>query len=261
VPAATRPDPRRNHTTSTATVYARSWALYRRWCAEKGLSDALPAPLAQMLRYLGELPPELGVSGVRLRVAGLAHGHRTAALPWVEHHPALAAALRRRQVDAEQLQARLAVCGVGLGGQRDRLLVLLHDAVGLRPHQVAALEYADLRFDAEGVMLLLRPDGADEDAGGYPVRVSRRRGDPLCVVSALERWRREAGISFGVVVGRVGVHGWPDGPLSVASLRRLLRSIDAKVVAAAPPPAPPMPAKGAWRRAAARKAKARRDAP
>ncbi len=214
---------------ATQRAYDRSWALFRGWCARTGLPDVPPVPVAQVIAYLEALPPGLGRSGLALRVAGIAHGHRLAGVAWTERHPAIGAALRRRQLDPAALRCRLDGCGTELAGLRDRMLLLLDRVVGLRPGQIAALDREDVALRADGMDLQLRPAAADETVAGQTIAVPRRRGDAACAVAALERWLLQANVTYGPIAQRLGAHGWPDGGMSDETVRRLLRHVDRRV--------------------------------
>ncbi len=237
---------------ATRRAYDRSWALFRAWCAGAGLPAAPPVSIAQVVTYLEALPPGLGRSGLALRVAGIAHGHRLAGMAWTERHPAIGAALRRRQLDPAALRRRLDGCGTDLAGLRDRMLLLLDRVAGLRPGQIATLDREDVALRADGMDLQLRPVAADETVVGQTVAVSRRRGDAACAVAALERWLLQANITYGPIAQRLGAHGWPGGGMSDETVRRLLRDIERRA-ADDPATAPRGPVAGAWRGPAARK--------
>ncbi len=109
---------------ATRRAYDRSWALFRAWRPHRP-ARYLPVSIAQVVAYLEALPPGLGRSGLAVRVAGIAHGHRLAGVAWTDRHPTIGAALRRRRLDPAALRRRLDGCGTDLSGLRDRMLLLL----------------------------------------------------------------------------------------------------------------------------------------
>lgn len=240
---------------ATGGAYDRSWALFHAWCDQAGVPAAPPVQIAQVVAYFEALPSQLGHSALKMRVAGIAHGHRLAGEPWTDRHPAIGAALRRRQLDPTVLLRQLDCCGTDLAGLRERMLLLLDRVAGLRAGHVAGLNREDVALRADGVDLQVCPVSVDEHMEGQTISVPRRRGDATCAVAALERWLNQANISYGPIAQRLGAHGWPDGEMSGETLRCLLRDIDRR---AADHPAAGSRAQvaGAWRTPAARKAAA-----
>lgn len=194
-----------------------------------------------------------------MRVAGIAHGHRLAGVPWRDRHPAIGAALRRRQLDPAVLLRQLDCCGTDLAGLRDRMLLLLDRVAGLRAGHVADLDREDVALRADGADLQLRPVHPKEHAAGHTISVPRRRGDATCAVAALERWLTQANITYGPIAQRLGAHGWPDGGMSGETVRRLLHDIDRRA-ADHPATGSRAPVAGAWRSPTARKAAAAKRA-
>ena len=197
--------------------------------------------------YIESLPSSLGPNGVKLRMAAIAEHHegRSMASPTVQ--AAVRAALRRRQTVDKVVLARLESCGEDLPGLRNRTLLLLIQAGGLAPAEVAGLDREDLRFSEGELVLSLRPAAAPAEQPGQAVRLPRRRGDPLCPVQALERWLQRSGISYGPVFRAVSMHGRLERRLGVVSARRILQQIDVQAAAQAMPEGR-KPVRGAWRK-------------
>ena len=232
----------------TRRVYAGAWHAFLAWHGGHGERLNLPVPPEQVVDYIESLPPSLGPNGVKLRMAAIAAHHEGQGLASPTAHAAVRAALRRRQTAREAVLARLTSCGEDLAGLRNRALLLLVQAGGLTPAEVAGIDREDLRLGDRELVLSVRPAGAPVEQPGQVVRLSRRRGDPLCPAAALERWLQRSGISYGAVFRAVSVHGTLERQLGVVGLRRILQQIDAQAAAQAMPEGR-KPAWGAWRKA------------
>ena len=175
------------------------------------------------------------------------HTERGSTSPTV--HAAVRAALRRRRTEGQAVLARLESCGEDLAGLRNRALLLLVQAGGLAPADVAGLDRDDVRFGEGGLVLSVRAAEAPAGQPGQVVRLARRRGDPLCPVQALERWLQRSCLSYGAVFRAITAHGTLQGRLGVVGIRGILKQIEVQVAAWAMPEGRKA-VHGAWRRLA-----------
>ena len=113
-----------------AAGYAADWADFAAWCAAGGVA-ALPARPVVVAAYLASLARKLGRSGLRRRLAAIAHEHRRLGHPWQSRDPVINATLRgilgQHGAAGQHRQA--------VGDGRDHAHVVLHHqhrAVGRR---------------------------------------------------------------------------------------------------------------------------------
>ena len=78
---------------NTKRAYASDWRAFCSWC-EAGGVVALPAAPVVIAGHLASLAKTLGRSGLRRRLAAIAHHHRQAGQLWETRHPAISATLR-----------------------------------------------------------------------------------------------------------------------------------------------------------------------
>ena len=219
----------------TRRVYAGAWQAFLAWCTAQDGSPALPVPPKLLVAYVESLPLSLGASGLKLRMAAIAKHHAERRLPSPTAYPMVRAALRRRQGAGQAVSGRLDSCGDDLAGLRNRALLLLVQVGGLAPADVAGLDRADLRFGEGELILSLRAPEASVEQPGEAVRLTRRRGDPLCPAQALELWLQRSGIRYGGVFRAISVHGTLEQRLGVVGVRRILRQTDVQAAAQAMP--------------------------
>lgn len=185
---------------NTRRAYRADWADFLRWCRLAGLG-CLPATPDTVQLYLvdlagaGRLP-----STLERRAAAIAHEHRVGGYrsPVDADTREVLAGLRRRIGSAPRhAKAALAVadlgrllgfCGGGSRGVRDRAILLLGFASGLRRSELAGLDLADVEVSADGVCVQLRRSKTDQLAFGREVGVHRGAVPGTCPVLALEAW-------------------------------------------------------------------------
>jgi len=90
---------------------------------------------------------------------------------------------------------------------RDRALLLIGFAAALRRSELVALDLADLRFVAEGVILTLRRRKTDQAGRGTEIAIPSGQSERTCPVLALRAWLAAALITSGPVFVSVNRHG------------------------------------------------------
>jgi hypothetical protein len=192
--------------------------------------DTVAAHLAAEGRSRGALDRRLAVLG---------HAHRAAGHAWTAKHPAIRTVLRgvprrRRHHRAKRLgpaalERLAAACGGDLAGQRDRALLLLHLAAGLRRGEVVGLDAEHVRFIPAGLHLILVPPPDEGEGGGQPPPPVERvvapgDADPAnCPVRALRAWLEASACRHGPVFRKVDRWGGLGHErLGVDEVRRVL---------------------------------------
>ncbi len=124
------------------------------------------------------------------------------------HHPLVKAALRGLQrvsgvaqdqaapLMVKDLWAILDKTGDSIRDQRDRALLLIGFAGGLRRSELVGLDLADLEFVREGLIIILRRSKTDQEGRGRRIGIPHARGR-WCPVREVQAWVEVAEIEEG----------------------------------------------------------------
>lgn len=208
---------------NTRRAYGKDWAHFTRWCRMKGTGPLPPSPEMIGL-YLADLAagtgasPALSVSTIERRLCGLAwqYTQRGVTLERKNRHIAtVLAGIRRKHarppvqkeaVLAEDILAMTATLPHDLRGLRDRAILLIGYAGGLRRSEIVCLDlHKDdtpesggwTQITQEGAVVFLRGK-----TGWREVEIGRGSSGQTCPVHALERWLHFARIDFGPLFRR-----------------------------------------------------------
>jgi integrase len=232
---------------NTLKAYAKDWAAFARWCRMRG-ADPLPASPQLIGLYIADLAapggkaPALSVSSIERRLSGLTWGYaqRGDRLDRKDRHIAsVLAGIRRRharppaQKEAilpEDLRDMLATLPHDLRGLRDRAILLIGFAGGLRRSEIVSLDHGKDDTPDSGGWVEILEDGAlltlRGKTGWREVEIARGSSDQTCPVHALSQWLHYGRIDFGpifVAVSRNGLKATPER-LSDKHVARLIKS-------------------------------------
>ncbi|GFE67258.1 tyrosine-type recombinase/integrase [Litoreibacter roseus] len=208
---------------NTNKAYAADWKHFARWCRLKG-TDALPPSPEMIGLYLTDLAapsngsPALSVSTVDRRLSGLAwnYAQRGFNLDRKDRHiAAVLAGIKRKharppvQKEAilpEDILAMVATLTFDLRGLRDRAILLLGYAGGLRRSEIVSFDRGKDDTPDSGGWIEVLKDGAvltlNAKTGWREVEIGRGSSEQSCPVYALEQWLHFAKIDFGPVFVR-----------------------------------------------------------
>jgi integrase len=244
---AARDYARQTASENTLKAYAKDWAHFARWCRMRGAAPLPPSPQVIGL-YIADLAAPQGksralsVSSIERRLSGLAwsYAQRGERLDRKDGHIAsVLAGIRRRharppaQKEAilpEDLRDMLATLPHDLRGLRDRAILLIGFAGGLRRSEIVSLDLGRDDTPDSGGWVEILDNGAlitlRGKTGWREVEIARGSTDATCPVHALSQWLHYARIDFGplfVAVSRNGLKATPER-LSDKHVARLIKS-------------------------------------
>lgn len=209
---------------NTNKAYAKDWAHFSSWCRRRGADQFTPDPQLIGL-YITEMAapqdgsPALSVSTIERRLSGLSWNYqqRGQRLDRRDRHIATVLAGIKRQhgrppvqkepISPEELLDMVATLTFGLRDMRDRSILLLGYAGGLRRSEIVGLDVGrDDTDDGKGWVEI--EDGGviiiqKTKTGWKEAEVARGSSDQSCPVHALEQWLHFAKVDFGPIYRRV----------------------------------------------------------
>jgi integrase len=205
---------------NTLKAYAKDWAHFTRWCRMKGVTPLPPSPEMIGL-YLADLAspkgtsPALSVSSIERRLSGMSWNYtqRGFTLDRKDRHiSTVLAGIKRKHarppvqkeaILAEDILAMIATLPFDLRGLRDRAILLIGFAGGLRRSEIVSLDHGkDDTPDSGGWVDILEAGAIltlRGKTGWREVEIARGSSNRTCPVHALSQWLHFARIDFGPV--------------------------------------------------------------
>lgn len=185
----------------------------------EGWGGSIPATAEMVASYLAANANVLTVSTLVRRIASISKAHRARGFPSPSASELVKATMRgiKRTRGCAQREARpllrddlLAVLDAMrdecLKTARDRALLLIGFAGGLRRSELVGLDVADIEFVRQGLVVHLRRSKTDQTGAGRKFGVPHGR-TRWCPVAALDAWLAASGIAEGAILRPVDRHG------------------------------------------------------
>jgi integrase len=201
---------------NTQRAYAADWKMFASWLRRQGLPETPPDPEAVGLYLASQVErrgAELSVATLERRLSGIAWRYRQLGEPLEirdRHIATVLAGIRRRHgrppsqkaaIFADELLAMLATLEMDLRGLRDRAILAIGFAGGLRRSEIVGLDCGPRQTDDGSGWIELFPEGAlltiRGKTGWRDVEIGRGSRPDTCPVVLLETWLRLGRISHG----------------------------------------------------------------
>ena len=197
---------------NTKRAYTCDLAHFETW------GGSIPASAETVAGYLAVHADQLSVATLVRRIASISKAHEAGALLNPTRSELVRATMRgiKRTRSCAQREARpllrddlllaLDAMGIGLKAMRDRALLLIGFAGGLRRSELVGLDIGDVEHVRQGVVLHLRRSKTDQEGRGQKIGIPHGR-TRWCPVSAFDAWVTASGITEGAVFRPVDRHG------------------------------------------------------
>jgi integrase len=201
---------------NTQRAYAADWRMFASWLRRQGLPETPPDPEAVGLYLASQVErrvAELSVATLERRLSGIAWRYRQLGEPLEirdRHIATVLAGIRRRHgrppaqkaaIFADELLAMLATLKMDLRGLRDRAILAIGFAGGLRRSEIVGLDCGPRQTEDGSGWIELLPEGAlltiRGKTGWRDVEIGRGSRPDTCPVALLETWLRLGRISHG----------------------------------------------------------------
>jgi site-specific recombinase XerD len=116
---------------------------------------------------------------------------------------------RKAPISTDSIRAMTTAAPEHLAGLRDRALLLLGFAAGLRRSELVGLDVEDLALTAKGLLLRIGKSKGDRENAGVSVAVPR--GVQQCPVAAVEQWLKVGEIRTGPLFRAINKGGHVSG--------------------------------------------------
>jgi integrase len=201
---------------NTQRAYAADWKMFASWLRRQGLPETPPDPEAVGLYLASQVErrgAELSVATLERRLSGIAWRYRQLgeSLEIRDRHIAtVLAGIRRRHgrppsqkaaIFADELLAMLATLEMDLRGLRDRAILAIGFAGGLRRSEIVGLDCGPRQTEDGSGWIEIFPEGAlltiRGKTGWRDVEIGRGSRPDTCPVALLETWLRLGRIGHG----------------------------------------------------------------
>lgn len=220
---------------ATRTAYARDLASFHAFCEAHDLTLSMPAEPSVIAAYLASIARTHATATLRRRLRGIAAAHLAAGYDFpsdailvrqtmrgiARAHgtpPRRAAALGLREV-----RAMLIACDETLTGLRDRAVILIGFAGGLRRSEITAIEREHVTFQPGSIRLHIPSSKSDQGHDGAEIVIPAGVNRMTCPVRTLQRWLDVSVTRYGPVFR--GIDRWgviSDQALHPDGVRRIV---------------------------------------
>jgi site-specific recombinase XerD len=221
---------------NTTRAYSSDWRQFEVWCRRYGLA-AMPAEPQTAALYLTSLAHRgLKLSTVRRRAAAITRAHRVGGVGSPIWDPRVitvlegiarthgAAPAKKVALLRDPMLATIArIDGDTSSGLRDRALLLVGFALGLRRSELVTLTVEDLSPASDGIHVRVTKSKTDQIGRGARLLLTYAEAQRPCAVRALRAWLDHSGLTTGPLFRRITRTGAISSPLSAQSVALIVK--------------------------------------
>jgi len=206
---------------NTTKAYSSDQADFRAWAELRG-AGCLPADVETVVLYITDLAlRNFKTSTISRRIVAISKAHQAAGLPNPTQAQAVRsviAGIRRTLGTAKEGKSPILTDHLrawiiqvlpsspkwrALADARDKALVLVGYAGDMRRSELTALDFEDIEFVSQGMIVTLKRSKTDQEGAGTQKAIMFGAFDATCPVKALMTWISLAGITTGALFLRI----------------------------------------------------------
>jgi len=217
-------------------AYKSDYRSFEAWCAERGLRPlpATPAVVAEYFSSLAEAGRKASTitrarAAIRLAHVSAGHPDVTAAtlvkntLKGIRRAVGTAATKKSPTLTTD-ITAMVNSLDGGLGGLRDKAILLIGFATGMRRSELVGMRMDHVEECAEGIRINIPRSKTDQEGAGRVIGVKRGTNPTTCPVRALNNYLSAAGITEGFIFRSINRHGQIGAGLTAQSVALVVKS-------------------------------------
>jgi site-specific recombinase XerD len=198
---------------STLKAYTSDFAHFHEWCRAQRLPSlpAKPSTVGAYCASMAESGHKISTITRRLAAIAMLHRDRDLSSPASLKFPLVGEVIRgirrekgtrpeqKRALTTEELRKMVTALPNTPHGLRDRALLIIGFAGGFRRSELAAINFADVKDDDDGLTILIRRSKTDQEGEGRKIGIAYGSNRETCPVRAYRKWIAAAQITEGPV--------------------------------------------------------------
>lgn len=204
---------------ATKRAYRKDWASFSAFCENNGLlvMPATPETVCAYMTALAEAGRKPSTISRHLTTISQAHSAFRERSPTGDYDVRQAFRGIRRIMGTAQRKAKALMwsdmvkvcCRIRptYMGKRDKALLLVGWSAALRRSELVALDYEDIDFVAEGMVVTIKRSKTDQEGEGYKIGIPLAQDSSCCPTVALRDWIGIAEIKQGPLFYAIGNGG------------------------------------------------------
>ncbi|TCL35928.1 site-specific recombinase XerD [Anaerospora hongkongensis] len=198
---------------NTLRAYEADWLDFYDWCFHHG-HQALPAEPETIVNYINDLADDAKANTVSRRLSAISENHKAAGCE--ENNPCRGGlvrnaldAIKREKGTIQRGKSPLLIEDLqdiacyfdtaDIAGIRDKALLLTGFMGAFRRSELVRIDFEDLTFAREGVIILVHQSKGDQEGQGEYVAIPYNSDSDVCAVIALKEWIAAAQIKTGAL--------------------------------------------------------------
>jgi len=203
---------------NTKKAYRNDWNHFIQWCEDNNLNP-LPADKKTVVLYLTDIKDQYKPTTIERRITSISKIHQYAGEETptqnTEVRETLNAIKRVKESTVDKKDPLLTdhiiqICvtmGNRLIDKRDKSLILVGFASGMRRSGLVSLNVDDINITDKGLRVTIKKSKTDQEGKGRQIGIAHGKNKSTDPVSAYKQWLERSGIEEGAVFRSVGKDG------------------------------------------------------